>query len=207
MADTEPRPPRQSPLQQRRREATRLEIAEAAVALFVEQGFAATTVDQIATRAGISLRTFYRYCDSKDDVLAAVFVTGRNRFVEVIATAPAQRPLADVVVSAMLAVMEDDEHPNLRRNASGVMLATPALRQRWLGLIRAVEEDLAPAVATRFGWSPDDVAVPVMAALIISAANTALEHSLRTNTPLVENIARSMAMLDKGLAAVEGASR
>jgi hypothetical protein len=83
------------------------------------------------------------------------------------------------------------------------MVATPALRQHWLGLIRASEEDLAPALAARFDWPADDLAAPVTAALIISAVNTALEHSLRTDTSLLQNITRSVAMLDQGLAAVK----
>ena len=100
---------RPSPLQRRRREATRLEIAEAAVTLFMEQGFDATTVDQIAKVAGVSLRTFYRYCDSKDDVLTAVFVTGRNRFVEVIAE------ICDIVTGPVSAEAVADDAATLER--------------------------------------------------------------------------------------------
>ena len=46
-------------------------LARAAVALFTEQGFAATTVPQIAARAGLTTRTFYRHFADKREVLFA----------------------------------------------------------------------------------------------------------------------------------------
>ena len=203
----DPAIPERSPLQRRRREATRLEITEAATTLFLEQGFDATTVEQIASAAGISLRTFYRYCDSKGDVLTPVLVTGGDRFVELVVGAPAERPLAEVIRSAAIAVMDDREHPNLRRDASTIMLTTPALRLRWLALVRDWQEDLTPALAARFGWLPDSLEASAMAALVTSAVNSAVEHSLRTGVPLAESSDRSIAMLDSGLAVVETAGR
>ena len=44
-----------------------------ALRLFTDQGFEQTTVDQIATAAGVSRRTFFRYFDSKSDVLWSEF--------------------------------------------------------------------------------------------------------------------------------------
>lgn len=58
-------------LRERRRRATLDEIAHAAVELFEEQGVSATTVEQIAARAGVSSRTFFRYCRSKEHALIA----------------------------------------------------------------------------------------------------------------------------------------
>jgi AcrR family transcriptional regulator len=189
-----------SPLQRRRYEATRIEIADAATTLFIDQGFDATTVDQIAGAAGISLRTFYRYCDSKADALTPVLVTGGTEFAQLIADADPQRPLAEVVVTAAIETMEDHDHHNLRGRASRVMLMTPALRQRWLGLIRDGQEALAPVMAERFGVAADSLVATTMAALVTSAVNTAIEHSLHTGDPLGASIQRSVDMLDGGLA-------
>ncbi len=50
-------------------EAARERIVEAAFALFDERGYAATTVDQIAERAGVSRSTFFRMFASKEDVI------------------------------------------------------------------------------------------------------------------------------------------
>lgn len=49
--------------------ADRTEVAEVALDLFASQGFSATTVEEIAAEAGISRRSFFRYFDSKNDVV------------------------------------------------------------------------------------------------------------------------------------------
>ena len=48
--------------------ASRELLQEAAFELFVENGYVGTTVDQIATRAGVSRNTFFNYFDAKGDV-------------------------------------------------------------------------------------------------------------------------------------------
>jgi AcrR family transcriptional regulator len=59
---------------QRRKDARPLEILEAALSLFVEKGFAATRVEEVARRAGVSKGTVYLYYSSKEDLLKAVIV-------------------------------------------------------------------------------------------------------------------------------------
>jgi len=50
---------------------TRAALNEAAVELFASQGYEHTTVDDLCREANVSLRTFFRYFDGKDDVLFA----------------------------------------------------------------------------------------------------------------------------------------
>jgi AcrR family transcriptional regulator len=57
---------------QRRSEARPAEIVSAALDLFVEKGFAATTMEQIAARAGVTKGTVYLYFRSKEDLFRAV---------------------------------------------------------------------------------------------------------------------------------------
>lgn len=68
---TEPRP-RFS----RRKLARPQELTAAALALFVERGFAATKLDDIAARAGVSKGTLYLYFDSKEALFTAVIREG-----------------------------------------------------------------------------------------------------------------------------------
>lgn len=60
------------PLRRRRKEARPQELLDAALALFVEKGFAATRAEEVATRAGVSKGTLYLYYPSKEDLLKAV---------------------------------------------------------------------------------------------------------------------------------------
>ncbi|GAB3802136.1 TetR/AcrR family transcriptional regulator [Spirosoma humi] len=56
----------------RRKEARPTEIIEAAMQVFIEQGFAAAKLDDVAKRAGIVKGTLYRYYDTKEDLFRAV---------------------------------------------------------------------------------------------------------------------------------------
>lgn len=60
----------------RRKEARPAELTAAALALFVERGFAATRLDDIAERAGVSKGTLYLYFDSKEALFKAVIREG-----------------------------------------------------------------------------------------------------------------------------------
>ena len=64
--------PADPPRRQRRKEARPAELAAAALELFVEKGFAATRLDDVAARAGVSKGTLYLYFDSKDALFRAV---------------------------------------------------------------------------------------------------------------------------------------
>ncbi|SEL17588.1 transcriptional regulator, TetR family [Roseateles sp. YR242] len=60
------------PVRQRRKEARPQELLDAALALFVEKGFAATRSEEVAVRAGVSKGTLYLYYPSKEELFKAV---------------------------------------------------------------------------------------------------------------------------------------
>jgi AcrR family transcriptional regulator len=64
------------PRRRRRKEARPQELTSAALALFVEKGFAATKLDDVAARAGVSKGTLYLYFDSKEALFKAVIQEG-----------------------------------------------------------------------------------------------------------------------------------
>ena len=59
-------------VRRRRKEARPAELTAAALDLFVEKGFAATRLDDVAARAGVSKGTLYLYFDSKEALFRAV---------------------------------------------------------------------------------------------------------------------------------------
>ena len=64
------------PPRKRRKEARPAELMAAALALFVEKGFSATRLDDVAARAGVSKGTLYLYFDNKDALLKALIQEG-----------------------------------------------------------------------------------------------------------------------------------
>jgi AcrR family transcriptional regulator len=67
---------------ERRKEARPGEILDAALDLFVERGFAAARLDDVAQRAGVSKGTVYLYFDSKEELFKAVIRSGIVRAIE-----------------------------------------------------------------------------------------------------------------------------
>lgn len=65
-----------APPRKRRKEARPSELTAAALELFVEKGFAATRLEDIAVRAGVSKGTLYLYFDSKEALFKAVIQEG-----------------------------------------------------------------------------------------------------------------------------------
>jgi AcrR family transcriptional regulator len=65
-------PPRAALPRRRRKDARPIELLEAALGLFVEKGFAASKIDDVAARAGVSKGTLYLYYPSKESLLKAV---------------------------------------------------------------------------------------------------------------------------------------
>lgn len=69
-------PAKPTTARRRRKEARPQELTDAALALFVEKGFAATRLDEVAARAGVSKGTLYLYFDSKEALFKAVIREG-----------------------------------------------------------------------------------------------------------------------------------
>lgn len=67
---------------ERRKDARPREILDAALELFVERGYAATRLDDVAHRAGVSKGTLYLYFDGKEELFKAVVRSGIVRAIE-----------------------------------------------------------------------------------------------------------------------------
>jgi AcrR family transcriptional regulator len=118
-------------LTERRHQQTREAIADAAVALFRERGYDATTMEEVAVAAGVSRRTAYRHFPNKDDL---VFENPRRWLVHFNATIAVRErgetmhQLCRRGVLAVAALIEADGASVLA--AFSVYAATPGLRGR-----------------------------------------------------------------------------
>lgn len=108
-------------------------LAAAALELFEERGFEATTVADIAARAGLTKRTFFRYFGDKREVLFAGTEVLEERFVERVAAAPADDSPLDAIAVG-LDVMADffEELGERPRKRQAIIAANPDLQEREL---------------------------------------------------------------------------
>src|SRR5260370_41991568 len=80
---------RKSALKDQKQEVVREALYDAAIDIFAKNGFDETTVEEVTQAAGVSRRTFFRYFDSKDDLLADAWVNYTEALPEAVAACPA----------------------------------------------------------------------------------------------------------------------
>jgi AcrR family transcriptional regulator len=159
-------------LRERKRRQTRERISKAAMTLFLERGFDATTVDDIATLADVSKRGFFDYFPTKEDVVAAWQDEFGERLAANVAARPAKEPLAKVVEEALTATIINAVSP--QSLAIGQLIhTTPALRARDHLKYAKLEQKLADALIARSKAKPDQLRVRLLAMAAIGAMRVA----------------------------------
>lgn len=191
-------------LRERRTARTRDAIVAAALELFEERGFQGTTVDEIAARADIAPRTFFRYFPTKEAVLFARAADDRAK----IATALGARPLREHPFVSLMTVLgaytqDTEEQENDIRLLQKISAERPEV---WAYQRTVLETELvqmlAGFVAGRLGVDPDTDPRPrVWAALVMSTYRIAFRMWLDGGRK-----GRLGPVLDRALAAAVEAS-
>src|SRR6478735_6141947 len=94
-------------LRAQRKEETRTAIRDAAFRLFAEQGYEATTIDDIASAADVSPRTFFRYFPTKDDVVFNDHPERLEDLREMLAARPDDEPILDSLRAVVRSLADD----------------------------------------------------------------------------------------------------
>ncbi len=119
-------------LTERRAEELRRTIALTARDLFIADGNASATVEQICEIVGISPRTFHRHFPVKEDVLSPLFRESEELIVEILRTASTEADPAEVLAHAFTTEVHRREVPEFDRKFMELMINTPPYRLRWL---------------------------------------------------------------------------
>jgi len=162
-------------LRNQRSEMMVAELETIALRLFEQRGFDAVTVEDIVSEAQISVRTFYRYLPTKEDVLQVQIARRRDGLRAALST----RPLDEAPMHSLrLALTEQiaSEDPDLLRRWVAIIVATPNVVRAVLGGIQQnTQRVMAEFFGSRLGL-PADALVPTMLAAaaqgVIQAAQT-----------------------------------
>jgi AcrR family transcriptional regulator len=181
-------------LRERKKQRTRDAIQREAMRLFQEQGYEATTIEQIAEAADISPSTFFNYFPTKEDV---VFNDPYDPiFISLFLARPSDEPLSVALrrtfSESLSAILERDRDTILARVKMTV--GVPALRARLWGEVERNYDLFAAVLAERTGRDPYAFDLRVSVMMIIGAMFAAELEWLRNDgrDDLVELINRAL---------------
>ena len=125
-------------------------LAQAALELYGERGFENTTVAEIAERAGLTERTFFRHFADKREVLFGGAAELQAAFVEGVAEAPAYAPPIELVAAALRAAGPIfQERRSFARQRQAIIAANPDLQERELIKLATLAGAVAVALRER----------------------------------------------------------
>lgn len=183
-------------LRERKKLKTRETIRREAFRLFDENGYANTTVEQIADAADVSPSTFFRYFPSKESVLLADDMD--PVMMEALARQPADlSPVAAVRKAAeeTFATMSDDQWED-ERTRQRLIFSIPEIKAAHYDEYYRTIRMLAAALSHRLGRDSNDFEVRVFAGALTGAIMSVVEE----NAPLsTDAMFRAFDFLEKGM--------
>jgi AcrR family transcriptional regulator len=189
-------------LRERKKQKTRWAIQEHALRLIAQQGYDATTVEQIAAAAEISPSTFFRYFKTKEDVI--IEDEYDPMLVEFFTTAPiGDSPITTLrfAMREALGQMTDAELQKILVRTKLIM-SVPALRARNYDNIGKTIAMIAEGLAGRLGRPADDFAMRTLAGACIGALLPAIFRWVESDgtESLAELADQALGLLESGLA-------
>ena len=156
-------------LKLRKQQLVRTALSTAAEELFLANGFEKVTVEQIARAAGVSRRTFFRYYESKEDVM----VERSDRLGEQLLAELAARPLSEppllAIRNALVPAVDSSlAERELVRYVIRLLRETSSLRRAMMERRNRLEERIAALMARRLGAARSDN-TPMLLAFVTRA--------------------------------------
>jgi AcrR family transcriptional regulator len=200
----------QAGLRERKKARTRASLRQHALRLFGEQGYQATTVEQIAAAAEVSPSTFFRYFPTKEDVVLQDDMD--TRMVEAFARQPKDLPPVAAVRAAMKEAWDSFTPAEWEQINEGGQLSVrvPEIRARAMNEFARTLNAIAGALASRTGRAPDDLRVRVLAGAVIGVMmsiflpqdpepGSEIDHRFHIGPDSVGRLDEALALLEEGL--------
>ncbi|MGW6063220.1 TetR/AcrR family transcriptional regulator [Streptomyces sp. NPDC055189] len=193
-------------LRERKKLKTRIAIREATYRLIEEQGYDATTVEQIAEAAEVSASTVFRYFPAKEDIVLT------DEYDPLLEQELRARPADEPIVESLRQVLRRalslgfTEDPEVSRLRTRLMVEIPAVRSRMLESMSVTGRMLCRVIADRTGRDAEDLEVRVFSMGLIGALTEATaywaEHGHEDD--LGDLVDRTLTMLAAGFAPGRG---
>ncbi|OAR24991.1 TetR family transcriptional regulator [Streptomyces sp. ERV7] len=188
-------------LRERKKLKTRVAIRRATYRLIAEQGYDATTVEQIAEAAEVSPSTVFRYFPTKEDIVLT------DEYDPIMVAELRARPtdeqpldsLRHIVVKATRLALEHERDELIERTT--LLVQVPALRARMMQSMALTSRLLCGVLAERTGRAEDDLEVRVFSMSVLGALyETTVYWAERDHEDdLVELVERSFTTVRSGL--------
>jgi AcrR family transcriptional regulator len=185
---------------------TRLSLVRAAIRLFRESGYEATTVDDIASATGCSRRTFFRYFGTKEDVLLLETREMLADFRAFVAEPVPGLTRWDQIRTGTLAAIRRLAEPSsgIEELTIASWLNEPAIAKHFSAILAELERIIASALAEERGVDPDlDLATQFMARATTAACAAAIHVHVKTHGDLQAQFEQVFTMLEGRLATVD----
>ncbi len=204
MAPATPPAAAQLSLRERKKIKTRQAIRQAAYRLFEEQGYDATTVEQIAAAAEVSPSTFFRYFPTKEDVVLT------DEYDPLMQAALLERPADEPIVESlrhstvallrqMFAEGGQDREEILHRLR--LSQEVPAIRARMSENMSDTCRTMATALAKQRGRDANELEIRVLVGAVVGAWQEALTHWIDSGSQedLPDLLDQTLSILASGL--------
>lgn len=158
-------------LRERKKQRTRRDLADAALRMFVEQGYDATTLDELVESVEVSKRTFFRYFDSKEGAALAAEAELWDAYVDTVSRAEFGSQVLTTLRDTLVESTRNlpDGWPERFFRTRGLIGRTSALRAASMMLAACTHERLTATLAPQLGVKEDDVRLRLVVEIALSA--------------------------------------
>jgi AcrR family transcriptional regulator len=203
----QPAADRSLPLRERKKLRTRRALADAALRLFTEKGFDATTLEELAEEAEVSKSTFFRFFPAKEAAAIEAEAELWTAYLAALAGRQLAGPVLDELHQTLAAAVAgldpgwDDRFLATRR----LVMSDPAALLKYLEHYRAqVKEQVVACLAGQLGLDPDDLRLHILAELATTAFSLSGRRWVREGgqggrTALLERLASTVTAIPASL--------
>jgi len=169
-------------LRDRQRAQIRADIRRAAFRLFIERGYDAVTTEEIASAAGVSPRTFFRYVPTKEELLLAPVRHGGTAIVGLLEERPAAEQPDVALINAIITRTRSFGVADTEEWRAALLVA-PDLLGKLTVHLPADRERVTKLVAARMGVNSDsDIRPALLVQLAFAAADFGFQQWVRQST-------------------------